>query len=221
MKKYYSIPIWLCCTVVAFSQTSYDSLYRKSTVYKNLTTLFSMSKTKSADIVFLGNSITFGGNWSELLGRERVVNRGIGGDNTVGMLNRMHFVYQLKPKICFLMAGINDLYADAPVETIFRNYTMIVDTLRLHKIIPIIQSTLHVNPKWKRTEEKNPEVKRLNQMLQEYAAQHSILFIDLNAVLSTNGVLRDEFTGDGVHLTPNAYGVWRDVLEPVIQKHGL
>ena len=71
------------------AQTPYDSLYLKSAVYKNLTAHFALSKITSADVVFLGNSITAGGNWSELLGRDRIVNRGIGGDNTVGMLQRL------------------------------------------------------------------------------------------------------------------------------------
>ncbi len=205
----------------ALSQTAYDSLYLKSSVYKNLTAMFALSKVRSADVVFLGNSITAGGNWTELLGRERIVNRGIGGDNTVGMLQRMRFVTSLRPKLCFVMAGINDLYADAPVETIFRNYVKILDTLRAHAVIPVIQSTLHVNPKWKRTEEKNPQVASLNALLRSYAAEQSIEYLDLNAVLSANGVLRDEFTNDGVHLTAAAYGQWRDLLEPILKKHGL
>lgn len=206
---------------VARSQTAYDSLYMKSSVYKNLTALFALSKVRTADVVFLGNSITFGGNWTELLGRERIVNRGIGGDNTVGMLHRMRFVTSLKPKLCFVMAGINDLYADAPVETVFRNYVKILDTLRAHDIVPVIQSTLHVNPKWRRTEEKNPQVASLNTLLRSYASEHAIEFVDLNAVLSANGVLRDEYTNDGVHLTAAAYGQWRDLLEPILKKHGL
>lgn len=206
---------------IARSQTPYDSLYLKSTVYKNLVALFALSKTESADIVFLGNSITFGGNWGELLGRERVINRGIGGDNTVGMLHRMQYVYQLKPKLCFIMAGINDIYSDAPVETVFRNYIKIIDTLRAHSIVPVIQSTLHVNPKWKRTEEKNPEVETLNVMLREFSVKNGIEFVDVNAVLSTNGILRNEFTVDGVHLNAHAYGLWRELLLPVVKKHGL
>ena len=204
-----------------YAQTPYDSLYLKSTVYKNLTAMFAISKTSSADIVFLGNSITYGGNWNELLGRDRVINRGIGGDNTVGMLHRMQYVYQLKPKLCFVMAGINDIYSDAPVETIFHNYAMIIDTLRVHSIIPIIQSTLHVNPKWKRTEEKNPEVAKLNSLLQVYAEKNEIDFIDVNAVLSLNGILRDEYTTDGVHLNASAYERWRELLFPILKKHGL
>jgi lysophospholipase L1-like esterase len=206
---------------IARSQTPYDSLYLKSAVYKNLIAMFALSKTESADIVFLGNSITFGGNWGELLGRERVINRGIGGDNTVGMLHRMQYVYQLKPKLCFIMAGINDIYSDAPAETVFRNYAKIIDTLRAHSIVPVIQSTLHVNPKWKRTEEKNPVVATLNVMLREFASKNGIEFVDVNAVLSVNGVLRDEFTVDGVHLNAPAYGLWRELLLPVLKKHGL
>jgi lysophospholipase L1-like esterase len=208
-------------TVTVWSQTPYDSLYLKSPVYRQLTGQFSLSKFASADIVFLGNSITFGGAWNELLGRERIVNRGIGGDNTVGMLHRLQYVYQLKPKLCFIMAGINDLYADAAVQQIFSNYRRILDTLAAHRIIPVIQSTLHVNPKWNRAAEKNLQVKELNALLKEYAERNGIVFIDINAALSADGVLREEFTTDGVHLTAAAYGRWRDLLLPVLEQYGL
>jgi len=212
-------------TVFLFSysgaQTAYDSLYRKSTYYKNLSAHFALSRMQTAEIVFLGNSITQAGNWSELLGRERVINRGIGGDNIPGMLNRLHQVYSLKPKICFVMAGINDLYTDAPVEEVFLRYMQLIDSLRAYKIIPVIQSTLHVNPKWKRAAEKNAEVATLNEMIERYAGDISVPYIDLNALLSENGVLQEQFTTDGIHLTAPAYGVWRDALEPLLRLYGL
>jgi lysophospholipase L1-like esterase len=212
-------------TLLLFSysgaQTAYDSLYLKSTYYKNLKAHFELSRAKKADIVFLGNSITQGGNWSELLGRERVVNRGIGGDNIPGMLDRLHQVYRLKPKICFIMAGINDLYTDAPVEEVFLRYMQLIDSLRIYKIIPVIQSTLHVNPKWKRAAEKNAEVAKLNEMIERYAGDISVPYINLNALLSNNGVLQDRYTSDGIHLTAQAYGVWRDALEPLLRSYGL
>ncbi len=207
--------------VSLYGQSSYDSLYLKSTVYRNLVGQFALSRTASADIVFLGNSITYGGNWSELLGRERIVNRGIGGDNTVGMLHRMQYVYHLTPKYCFIMAGINDLYADAPVGIILSNYSRILDTLQKHGITPVIQSTLHVNPKWKRAAEKNFQVTELNSRLKELAEQRSIAFIDVNAVLSVEATLQDEFTTDGVHLTAAAYARWRDLLLSFMRERGL
>jgi len=218
MRTVFAILLFVSC---AAAQTSYDSLFRKSTVYKNLTAHFELSRIQRADIVFLGNSITYGGNWSELLGREKIVNRGIGGDNLPGMLNRLHQVLRLNPKICFVMGGINDLYTDAPVKEVFQRYTQLIDSLRAHAVTPVIQSTLHVNPKWKRTEEKNPQVRILNDMLRQYAVDRSITFIDLNTLLSAGGVLKDEYTTDGVHLTPAAYAVWRDMLESVLKKHGL
>lgn len=207
--------------LLVLSQTSYDSLYLKNPVYKNLTALYDLSKIGKADVVFLGNSITFGGNWSELLGRDRIINRGIGSDNIPGMLRRLSQVYKLEPALCFVMAGINDLYTDADADTVFKRYVQLIDSLRAHSIAPVIQSTLHVNPKWKRTEEKNPQVARLNTLLKKYSADNALAFIDLNAVLSEDGVLKSEYTTDGVHLNAAAYQVWRDALEPVLQRYGL
>lgn len=211
----------LLCVSIASSQTSYDSLYLKNPVYKNLTALYDLSRTRQADIVFLGNSITFGGNWMELLGRERVVNRGIGSDNIPGMLHRLHQVTRLNPKLCFVMAGINDLYQNVPVDTVFNRYVQLIDSLRAYSIIPVIQSTLHVNPKWKRAEIKNPDVVKLNVRLQTYAREQSLIFLDLNAALSEDGMLKNIYTTDGVHLTSAAYQVWRDLIEQVVQRQGL
>ncbi|MDP1678105.1 MAG: GDSL-type esterase/lipase family protein [Bacteroidota bacterium] len=203
------------------AQTPYDSLYLKSSLYKNRTAMFAQTNASSAKIVFFGNSITSGGDWNTLLDRDSIVNQGIVGDNTVGMLHRLRYVYQLQPKLCFVMAGINDIYADAPVETIFSNYKKIIDTLRSKNITLIIQSTLHVNPKWKRTEVKNPEVKKLNDLLSEYCAVNKIMFVDVNAKLSTNGVLNDRYTTDGVHLSPAAYGAWSKLIVPILREFGL
>ncbi|HVU56438.1 MAG TPA: hypothetical protein VHD83_15340 [Puia sp.] len=39
--------------------------------------------------IFLGNSITEYGDWQRLLHDARVINRGIAGDNTFGILDRL------------------------------------------------------------------------------------------------------------------------------------
>lgn len=204
-----------------FGQTPYDSLYLKNKVYQQQIALYESYKTTSADVVMLGNSITFGVNWNELLGRATIVNRGIGGDNTVGMLHRLQYVYNLHPKLCFIMTGVNDIYADASVDVIYKNYVAIIDSIRSKKIIPIIQSTLFVNPKWKRADEKNLLIAELDSLLKEYAQKNDIRFIDLNAILSDKGILKEEYTTDGVHLTALAYSKWREFLEPILKKYKL
>ena len=63
--------------------------------------------TKKADVVMLGDSLTSNVNWSELFDR-RIINRGVGGDITDGYLQRLKYVYDLKPKKVFINGGTND-----------------------------------------------------------------------------------------------------------------
>lgn len=204
-----------------YSQTSADTLYKQNRNYTIQTELYNIYKTERADVVMLGNSITFGVNWNELMGRTKIVNRGIGSDNTYGFLQRMEYVYSLHPKICCIMGGINDIYLETPVERIFENYKKITAELRLHKIVPVIQSTLFVSTKWKKYSEKNSEVAKLDKMLSEYAAQNGIDFVDLNAVMSKDNILKEELTFDGVHLTAKGYALWRNELEKIFSKYGI
>jgi lysophospholipase L1-like esterase len=94
-----------------------------------------------------------------------------------------------------------------------------VDTLRTHGIVPIIQSILFVSPRWKQHEKKNLEVAQLNDLLRAFSDWERLEYLDLNAVLSREGVLQEEFTTDGVHLTPQGYELWRNALEPVLKKY--
>ena len=201
------------------SQTRADTLYKQNRNYTIQTDLYEIYKTEKADVVMLGNSITFGVNWNELMGRTQIVNRGIGSDNTFGFLQRMEYVYRLHPQLCCIMGGINDIYQDMPAEKVFENYKKIVEGLQAHKIVPVIQSTLFVSTKWKRYSEKNLDVAKLDSMLADYARVKGIEFLNLNAVMSNNCLLREEVTTDGVHLNAKGYVLWRDELEKIFIKH--
>ena len=52
-----------------------------------------------ADIVMLGNSLTEnGGDWGKRLGRKHVVNRGIIGDEVMGVYRRLHQILPGQPR---------------------------------------------------------------------------------------------------------------------------
>ena len=72
------------------------------------------SKLKSADIVFLGDSITHEGSWEEYFLECQTVNRGINGDTVQGVIDRLPDVLALEPKKLFLMIGVNDLNNHLP-----------------------------------------------------------------------------------------------------------
>lgn len=78
----------------------------------------------SRAIVFLGDSLTSGCEWRELFGHQlTILNRGIGGDTSAGVLKRVSTVAALRPVATFLMIGTNDaqLLGYAPTDTL-RNY---------------------------------------------------------------------------------------------------
>ena len=151
-------------------------------------------------IVFLGNSITEQGWWSLLLKRGDVENRGIGGDNTFGMIDRLPDILKSKPRKIFLMAGINDLTGGQPVDTIVMNITRMADMV--HEAVPgcrlYIQSVLPVN----------------TRLVQLCDAKPWCTFVDLAPLLSdADGELRIDLTKDGIHLHPAGYVIWTDYLK--------
>ncbi len=203
----------------SFAQTD-TAAYLKNPNYKYELEFYKIYKKRRADIVFFGNSITHGVNWNELLGRDNIAERGIPSDNVEGMLNRIEYVTNLKPKLCFIKAGINDIYSWVPVDNIFANYKKILEELKKNSIRAVVQSTLFVSQRYPSAADRNNEVVKLNRMLEDYARQNGLDFIDLNARMSRSNALKDELTHDGVHLKAGGYKIWGEEVDKVLQKYG-
>ena len=69
--------------------------------------LYSLRDT--VDIVFLGNSITYGGLFEAEFSDKRICNLGYPSDDLCGMTERINQVMALHPAKVFLMGGINGL----------------------------------------------------------------------------------------------------------------
>lgn len=159
---------------------------------------------KNIEIVMLGDSITYRGDWKKLLENEHLVNLGIDGDTTSGILNRVNVVVELEPKFVFLMAGINDLCMSIPIEDVFCNYKKILEILKEKNINLIVQGTLITQ-----MSAVNKKVESFNKLLQGYCEKKEIKFIDLNRFFSNeDNLLREDLTIDGLHLGQKAYKVW-------------
>jgi lysophospholipase L1-like esterase len=175
---------------------------------------------KKGRIVMLGNSITARVNWSELLGSDNIINRGIGSDITEGYLSRMEYIYSIEPKICYIMGGVNDIARNVPREEIVENVKKIIDGLKEHKIIPVLQSVLHVTDTYPNNVIFNQKIENLNVELVKLANECNITFLDLNAHLSSGNQLISEYAiKDGIHLSGAGYEKWRTVLLADLKKH--
>ncbi len=202
--------------------------YKKNPSYELQYDLFNLYKTRQADIVMLGNSLTAGANWGELLNRANVVSRAIPGDILEGFSARMDQVLKLKPKIVFVMGGLNDIYSWIPVDVVFSNYMKILTMLKSNDITPVIQLTTYVTrnyaKEWGGTPEvnfgRNREVDKLNKLLSEYARNNNIDVIDLLPSIATrDGYLKPELTWDGVHFKADAYRIWVREVENILRKY--
>lgn len=168
------------------------------------------SMPQKVNIVMLGNSITAGGgNWNNWLERDDVLNAGQGGYTSGQMLWHIDTtVVRLQPKVCFVMAGINDLFNNVPPDVIYRNQIQILNKLRARGIKPVVQLTLYTH--------ENPSlairIDAINERIKEYCDKESIDIINLNTQLSVDKNLKKEYTTDGTHLTEEAYGVWSKEL---------
>ena len=77
-------------------------------LYFNRIKDFEQNPIGNNKIVFLGNSITAGGgDWNKKLNANNIVNRGISGDYTEGILTRLKEIIFYKPVAVFLMIGVN------------------------------------------------------------------------------------------------------------------
>ncbi len=204
--------------------------------YKLQTELYSIYKTKSADIVMLGNSLTKSVDWNELLGREGVVNRGIPSDILSGFKKRLDYIYKLNPKVVFIMGGINDIYNWTSVDEIFNTYREVVASLMARKIKVVIQSVIYAGENWGEEWLKvnNPDVKpydvnlgrnkeidKLNTLLKNFALSNKILFLDVNSRLKSGNFLNKDYTYDGIHLNARGYKIWGEEIEKALKELGL
>jgi len=209
---------WLIAAEAHSQQAAWDSTVRPE-VYAPRVALMRTFPHSSKDIVFLGNSITFWAEWSELLGNRHVKNRGIPGDTSYGVLERLDEVTGGKPAKVFLMIGINDLARNTPAPMLVENYRRIVS--RIRKESPAtkiyIQSMLPTNDAFNKLPNhcnKDGVIRDVNMELKKLAAGESAVFIDLHSHFTDEaGKLKKELTWDGVHLTADGYLIWAEILK--------
>jgi lysophospholipase L1-like esterase len=170
-------------------------------------------------IIFLGNSITEMGNWKQVLNDTTVINRGIGGDITYGILKRLKDITDRNPSKVFILVGINDIGKDIPEVVIADNYLKIVR--EIHKKCPqtiiYAQSVLPVNPtvaRFPQHYDKEEHVLALNKLLKANAKAGDYTFVDIfHLFVDADGRLNSQYTYEGLHLKPAAYVIWVDYLK--------
>lgn len=176
-------------------------------------------KINKNTIVFLGNSITQVGKWQELIPNKKIINKGISGDVTTGVLARIEDCLLAKPEKIFVMIGINDLKIGKAIDTITANQIKIIEKIR--RLSPrtkiYMESTLPVNESmlaniYKRL--NNADIAKMNVALKLACKQEKVKYIDLQPIMiDENAQLKKSLSTDGLHLKTEAYLNWVNYLK--------
>jgi lysophospholipase L1-like esterase len=169
-------------------------------------------------IVFLGDSITEQCEWRELFGdRLTILNRGIGGDTSTGVLSRISDVSRLHPDAVFLMIGTNDaqLLGLAPADTL-RNYRGIIGAILRSSPTTLIYAESILPSRAPRFNKQSEEV---NRGIRQLADGKSVFFVDLRpAFYDANHLLDKRYTYDGLHLNGDGFLLWKRHIDPIIER---
>ena len=199
---------------------AYDTLPNMPEHYVTRYQLFQKEPIITGRVIMMGNSITEGTDWKRLLNDTTIVNRGISGDVTFGVLNRLKEITDRKPAKLFLLIGVNDLSRNTPDEVIIENIFKIVGNV--HSQSPTtaiyIQSILPQNESFKNLHSafrnKGEHVKTINTQLKKYDKKLKYTFVDLYSnFLDSNGSMEAKFTYDGLHLNATGYDHWVEILK--------
>ena len=211
------LSLFCACTMHAQEQ-------KHSTFYYQRATLFEVLPTSKSDIIFLGNSITNGGEWAELLRNPHAKNRGISGDTTQGVLDRLSTITKGKPLKIFLLIGTNDLSRGKSVDEVAKNVAKIVERVKREspKTKLYVQSVFPVNPKFNKFlghMNRQKDIAVLNAKIKAIAARHGVTYIDVykSLVIPSTDVMNPEYTNDGLHLLGKGYLKWVEVLKPYLK----
>lgn len=216
--KGFLITLSLFIAITVNAQTEkWDSTFRPNN-WELKVGEFKSFPNSSRDIIFLGNSITAGIDWMELLERTDVRNRGISGDITFGVLERLNEVTEGKPSKVFILIGINDISRNFPDSIIIGNYQKIIQ--RIKKESPstkiFFQTLLPVNnefTQFKNHYNKDEHILHVNDELKKLATKEKVSLIDLYPhFLNADKKLDKKYTIDGLHLNADGYKVWKDIL---------
>jgi len=163
------------------------------------------------DIVMLGDSLTARGEWGEFYPGASIANRGIGGDTTTGILSRLDPIIAMRPKVVFILAGINDLGFHRDPVDIITSYQKIIKILTDSGAKVVVQSTLYVSKNSRLS--NNTSITKINKEMKAYClTENRCEFLDLNNLMSPRGQLSREYTGDGIHLNGKGYLAWLDAI---------
>ncbi|WP_420265351.1 GDSL-type esterase/lipase family protein [Candidatus Magnetominusculus dajiuhuensis] len=179
------------------------------------------AKASTEKIVFLGDSHMAFTDWNGLFSNGDIINRGINGDDSQRIYNRLESIIKDNPKKVFIMVGTNDIFRGVTPENFIKTYDNILRVLtkKLPHAEIYAMTILPVN--LENDVVYNKIVVSLNEKIRqdvEYHKNDNIMFLDIYESFTSAGTLKlnPAFTFDGIHLSDQGYLNWKQQIRPYV-----
>lgn len=179
----------------------------------------------SADVIFLGDSITQGWegegaeHWQRAFAPLGALNLGVSGDRTENVLWRLEQapIGRLNPKAIVLLIGTNNLgHGTHTGEETLAGVQRVIETLR-NQAPQARLFVLEVFPRGERFNSMRGELAQLNQSLRARQAELGCETLAIgDRWVQRDGSISSVDMPDHLHLSAAAYGEWADALAPVL-----
>jgi lysophospholipase L1-like esterase len=169
-------------------------------------------------IIFFGNSLIEMWDVNYYFNDSTILNCGITGDFSEGLLKRCGTIINLKPEKLFIEIGINDIIEKIPLGEICNNYEQLITCIQhespqtkiyIQSNLPLIinRPSLLTND-----DDVNSQVLKQNENLKLLAKKYNCVYVDIYSEMIKEKDRASLFIWDGLHLTPKAYLIWQKVI---------
>ena len=159
--------------------------------------------------------------WPDLFPDLATSNRGIGGEATYDLLERVDAAIN-DPAVVSLLIGTNDLHGPRelrrPAQIVQRTDEIV---RRIREAAP--SALILLNSLLPRTVHFASRIREINEGYRKVAAKHGAEYVDLwPAFVDASGnAIKAEYTKDNLHLSPAGYLAWAEVLRPLLAPYAI
>lgn len=227
---FFSVIFFLLASVIVLTVLLTQERNKVPSYYDQKCDMFALENANFShgQIVFIGDSLTDGcalDNYYYDLPLA-VYNRGIGGDSTVGVLERLDVsLFDIKPSKIVLLIGANDVNGRRENADILQNYNDILQqiSLKLPNAQVICVSILPMNKTLQTytpidVDHSMTVVHELNPEIEKLAIKYGYRFVDLfSDFADEDGYLKKELSPDGIHLNGKGYLKYSSHILPLLR----
>jgi lysophospholipase L1-like esterase len=178
------------------------------------------AKKGDINVIFFGDSITFGFSGHGFVGRYgqlQAVDFGINGDRTENVLWRVNNgeMEGLSPKLVVLLIGTNNLANNYTNQDVADGVGAIIQAIQAKSPATKIL-LLGIFPRWNDAEFRE-KIKQTNSLIARLADGQRVRYLDIgDKFLDKDGKLTKEIAGDFTHPTHRGYEIWAKNMDPVL-----